>query len=66
MTLHWHDLGAFLAMGGYGLYVWGSFAMVAVAAGWEAVLLAQRRRRALDDLSDPDALAATTEAIDAA
>jgi heme exporter protein D len=42
-------LAEFVEMGGYGLYVWGSYAMVLAAAVWERLLLAQRRRRALDD-----------------
>lgn len=37
----------FFEMGGYGLYVWGAFAMVALALVWEALTLIQRRRRAL-------------------
>ena len=41
-------LAGFLEMGGYALYVWGSFAMCGAAALWEAVLLVHRRRRALD------------------
>lgn len=39
-------------MDGYALYVWGSFAMVAAAAIWEALMLVQRRRRALEDLHE--------------
>jgi heme exporter protein D len=46
------DLAAFLDMGGYALYVWGSFAMCGAAALWEAVLLVHRRRRALEDLRE--------------
>lgn len=57
MTVHWQSLPAFIEMGGYGLYVWGSFAMVAAAAGWEALTLAQRRRRAIDEVVEQDALA---------
>ena len=41
-----------LEMDGYALYVWGSFAMVAGAAIWEALMLVQRRRRALEDLHE--------------
>ncbi|MFO1327750.1 MAG: heme exporter protein CcmD [Rubrivivax sp.] len=47
---HWSSLADFLAMGGYGLYVWGSFGVTAGAIGWELVMLAQRRRRALDEV----------------
>ena len=39
-------------MDGYALYVWGSFVMVAAAAAWEALMLVQRRRRALEDLHE--------------
>ena len=46
------DLAAFLDMGGYALYVWGSFAMCGAAALWEAALLVHRRRRALEDLRE--------------
>lgn len=48
--MNWTSFDEFAAMGGYGLYVWGSYTMVAVAALWEGVLLVQRRRRALDEL----------------
>jgi heme exporter protein D len=39
----WSDL---LKMGGYALYVWGSFAVVALAIGGEQAALALRRRAA--------------------
>ncbi|MDH4060345.1 MAG: heme exporter protein CcmD [Aquincola sp.] len=44
------DFAAFLEMGGYALYVWGALGMCGVAAFWEAVMLAHRRRRVLEDL----------------
>jgi len=47
--MNWHSLGDFLAMGGYGLYVWGSFgmsALVLVVECWAVAL----RRKALSDL----------------
>ena len=34
----------FFAMGGYGLYVWGSFGVTAALMALEIVLLRQRRR----------------------
>jgi heme exporter protein D len=34
----------FFAMGGYGLYVWGSFAMTALAIAIEVVALRARTR----------------------
>lgn len=48
--MNWHSLADFLDMGGYALYVWGSFGMTAVVLGWEAVMLAQRHRRAADEV----------------
>lgn len=46
MTIYWNSLGDFLAMGGYGLYVWGSFATTAlIMAGELWFLLVGRRRR---------------------
>ncbi len=44
------SLSEFLAMGGHALYVWGSYLMVLGALTWEAVLLQQRRHRALDEV----------------
>ncbi len=52
----WTNLADFADMGGYALYVWGSYGMTAVAIGWELLSLAQRRRRATDDLHDWQAL----------
>jgi heme exporter protein D len=52
MPSHWHSLSDFLAMGGYGLYVWGSFGVTAIALGWELLALRRHRRRALDGLRD--------------
>ena len=49
MSLNWHSLGEFLQMGGYGLYVWGSFAMCALAVAIECLGL-RARRRALREL----------------
>jgi heme exporter protein D len=45
-------LAALLDMDGYALYVWGSFVMAAAAAAWEALMLAHRRRRALEELDE--------------
>jgi heme exporter protein CcmD len=49
-----------LEMDGHGIYVWGSFVMVAAAAAWETLMLVQRRRRALEDLHDRQRLQAGT------
>ena len=40
----WASWGEFLAMGGYGFYVWGSAAMVVVVLAFEMTLVARRRR----------------------
>ena len=41
------DWGKFFAMGGYGLYVWGSYIVTGVVMIGELVLL-RNRKRALD------------------
>ena len=42
--MNWHSVGEFLHMGGYGLYVWGSFAMCALVIALECRGVAARRR----------------------
>ena len=44
----WGSLGNFLAMGGYGLYVWGSYGVTLVLIAAELILLARRKRNALE------------------
>jgi heme exporter protein D len=46
----WGGLDGFLAMGGYALYVWGSYGMTALLVVAEIVALRARRRRAVDEL----------------
>jgi len=48
----WDSLEAFLRMGGYGLYVWGSYAVTAAGLAIEIALLASRRRRTLRTLAE--------------
>jgi len=48
--MHWSSLADFLAMGGYGLYVWGSFGVTAGVLLGEAITLTQRRRRVIDEI----------------
>ena len=45
--MNWASLDSFLAMGGYGLYVWGSYAVTLVLIVAELMLLAKRRRNAV-------------------
>src|SRR5207237_706798 len=42
--MSWGSMDNFLKMGGYGLYVWGSYAVTLVLMVAEVVLLARRRR----------------------
>lgn len=44
MTPYWKSLDDFLAMGGYGLYVWGSFGVTAIVIGVELFALRLRRK----------------------
>ncbi|MBU3656957.1 MAG: heme exporter protein CcmD [Rhodocyclaceae bacterium] len=48
--MQWQSLSDFLAMGGYGLYVWGSFGVCAVTMLAEPLLVRHRRRQALRDI----------------
>jgi len=50
--MNWANFSDFLDMGGYGLYVWGSYLVTAGILAWEVALLVQRRRRALRDVRD--------------
>ncbi len=42
--IHWNSVGDFLAMGGYGLYVWGSFGVTALVMLIEPILVARQRK----------------------
>ena len=42
--MSWGSVGEFLHMGGYGLYVWGSYGVTFAALAIEAVALARRER----------------------
>lgn len=44
MTPYWKSLEDFLAMGGYGLYVWGSFGVTVLVMAGELLALRLRRR----------------------
>lgn len=45
--MNWESVSAFIDMGGYGVYVWGSFAVTFELMAWELLTLRQRRRKAL-------------------
>ena len=42
----WNSAADFFAMGGYGLYVWGAYAVTAAFMNAEPVLVAMRHGRA--------------------
>jgi heme exporter protein D len=44
--MNWGSAGDFFAMGGYAVYVWGSYAVTLVAMAIELAGLRARRRRA--------------------
>jgi heme exporter protein D len=48
--MNWNSASEFFAMGGYGLYVWGSFGVCAVALVLEPYLLSRRREAILRSL----------------
>jgi heme exporter protein D len=48
--MNWGSWDNFWMMGGYGLYVWGSYAVTFALIAAEIVLLRMRRRDALDTL----------------
>ena len=41
--IHWNSFSDFLAMGGYGLYVWGSFGVTALIMAIEPIMVARNR-----------------------
>jgi len=45
--MNWGNLDNFLSMGGYGLYVWGSYAVTFALFVTELVLLVLRKRNAV-------------------
>ncbi|HEX9451572.1 MAG TPA: heme exporter protein CcmD [Burkholderiales bacterium] len=42
--MQWGSVSEFFAMGGYGLYVWGAYAVTAVVIVAEMVMLVRRGR----------------------
>lgn len=49
--MNWGSWSAFWAMGGYGLYVWGSYAVTVLFIVGEIVLLISRRKLILSLLA---------------
>ena len=53
--MNWASWSDFFAMGGYGLYVWGSYAVTAGLIAVEVIMLFVRRRNALSRVGAPAA-----------
>ena len=49
--MSWASWNDFFAMGGYALYVWGSYAVTAGVVAAEVILLRLRRRNILNQLA---------------
>lgn len=45
--MNWPSAAEFFAMGGHGLYVWGSYGVAVLLMGVEPLLAARRRKEAL-------------------
>ena len=52
MTPYWKSLEDFLAMGGYGLYVWGSFGVTALVMAGELLALRLRRKALASEIDE--------------
>lgn len=48
--MNWNSAADFVAMGGYGLYVWGSFGVCALAFLVEPLVIRQRHRAVVTTL----------------
>lgn len=48
--IHWNSFADFLAMGGYGFYVWGSFGATALIMAIEPILVARNRKTTITRL----------------
>ena len=48
--MNWGSAAEFYAMGGYGFFVWGSFAVTAACLIAEPLLVRARQRRALEQV----------------
>ena len=53
--MSWASGSDFFAMGGYALYVWGSYAVTAGLIAMEVIMLLVRRRSALRSAGGPAA-----------
>ena len=51
--MNWASLSDFFAMGGYALYVWGSYAVAAGLIAVEVIMLVMRKRNAVEGARSP-------------
>lgn len=58
--MQWNSLGEFLAMGGYGIYVWPSFGMTALCMIWEVLTLRRRHATVRTALIQPSTRSGVT------
>jgi heme exporter protein D len=52
MTLYWPSLDAFLDMGGYGLYVWGSYGVTVLVIALELWSIRARRKALASEIDE--------------
>ena len=48
--IHWNSFAEFIAMGGYGLYVWGSFGATVLIMAVEPMVVARNRKTTITRL----------------
>ena len=49
--IYWNSFGDFLHMGGYGVYVWGSFGVTALIMLVEPIVVARNRKNTISRLN---------------
>ncbi len=54
--MYWKSFDDFVQMGGYGLYVWGSYGVTLAVMLVEAIAVRQRQRRAMQTARQEAAL----------
>jgi len=59
--VNWASAADFWSMGGYGFFVWGSYAAVVAVIATELILLRARRRHAVSDLARTSRETSTTK-----
>jgi heme exporter protein D len=52
--MNWNSAAEFFAMGGYGLYVWGSYGVTALWLLAEPILVRRRHQAALQDVCESE------------